>query len=281
MASMGRCATRRGRRGRPRRSRSWSAAASVWAPCPSARGRNQGRPRGPHTGRPCARTACTTATRHVSTWSRSATTGPPPGTRTTPWCKRDAVWTTIRPVCLSHSSRRPAWARRRRAEPGRHRGASLCRPKPRASRASDPRPGPSGVSPGCGARPRPMRQPRPPCTRGRLGGARGPIAASAFPSAPACRRRPVTPCARSAAHSQAWHGPSGGPVLLALRALGLRGVWEHVQQRDGAAQPMPRTQEEQAQVVQPGQPAASLIGNGAITPLLKDPDGVGLRTRKT
>jgi len=118
------------------------------------------------------------------------------------------VWTTIRPVCLSHSSRRPAWARRRRAEPGRHRGASLCRPKPRASRASDPRPGPSGVSPGCGARPRPMRQPRPPCTRGRMGGARGPIAASAFPSAPACRRRPVTPCARSAAHGQAWHGPS-------------------------------------------------------------------------
>jgi len=60
---------------------------------------------------------------------------------------------------------------------------------------------------------------------------------------------------------------AGGPVLLALRALGLRGVWEHVQQRDGAAQPMPRTQEEQAQVVQPGQPAASLIGNGAITPI--------------
>ena len=30
---------------------------------------------------------------------------------------------------------------------------------------------------------------------------------------------------------------------------------------------MPRTQEEQAQVVQPGQPAASLIGNGAITPI--------------
>jgi hypothetical protein len=49
---------------------------------------------------------------------------------------------------------------------------------------------------------------------------------------------------------------AGGQVILDLRVIWLSGVWEHVQQRYLASQLMPMTQEERAQVAQPGQQAA-------------------------
>jgi hypothetical protein len=49
---------------------------------------------------------------------------------------------------------------------------------------------------------------------------------------------------------------AGGQVILDLRVIWLSGVWEHVHQRYLTSQPMPMTQEEKAQVAQPGQQAA-------------------------
>ncbi len=62
---------------------------------------------------------------------------------------------------------------------------------------------------------------------------------------------------------------AGGQGILVLRVIWLSGVWEHVHQRYLASQPMPMTQEEMAKVAQPRPQAASLIGNGAITPKAK------------
>lgn len=49
---------------------------------------------------------------------------------------------------------------------------------------------------------------------------------------------------------------TGGHVILDRRVIWLSGVGENVHQRYWASQPMPMTQEERAQVAQPGQQAA-------------------------
>ena len=49
---------------------------------------------------------------------------------------------------------------------------------------------------------------------------------------------------------------AGGQVILDLRVIWLSSIWESVHHWYLASQPMPMTQEERAQVAQPGQQAA-------------------------
>lgn len=57
-----------------------------------------------------------------------------------------------------------------------------------------------------------------------------------------------------------------GQVILDLRVIGLSGVWDAVQQRYLASRPMPVSQGQMARGAQYVRKAASVFGNGAITP---------------